>query len=551
MAHPDDEFRYFDWGALETLAPPTPIPGGLIAPHKVYAGPGSGISSALPTFRYLVPEDMPFAAILDNPNVFTRENTIRGLRIGTRTVTADYTITATDFEILVDATTAPITITLPAALGTGQIFRIKKIDGTNNSVVITPQPTDLMDNQSIIVISDQYLDCTVLDADIGYWDHFLSSGGILPTDIARLGTANIFTDLNTFTGVRFATITVDTDYTVTEFDYEILVNATDGPITITLPPSTGAGQFFHVKKVDVTANLVTIAADGTDLIDASSSLVLFGLWADASLLDGAPGYWDNMGGAEDVPDPDLARLSVANIFTEVNTFTGVRIATRTIVADDTLTDQDYEILADATGAAITVTLPPATGSGQIYRVKKIDPSVNIVTVAVDGADLIDGASSLVFTDQWAGCLIIDAAAGYWDNTGGGGGTGTADFGANGRVRDLFPIHGFAFDVLDVDDTTWVEQVRYTEPTSSPAPVTSVTWWYKPEIQNTTDLAAFPTLGNQEFSRMDVLFDADPALGSGFKIFILKSGAADGGDPGQVAPDDYDVGTNDFHWESAI
>jgi hypothetical protein len=645
-------------------------------PHFIFAGPSSGSLLGLPSFRAAVEDDLPFAAMLDKPNVFTRENTIPGLRIGTRTITADYNIQTTDFEILADATGGDILINLPTALGTGQIFRVKRIDSSSNAVMIQPQSGDLIDGQLSIVFLNQFDDLTVLDADINTWDKFGSiGGGILPSDLARLSVQNIFTNVNTFTGIQFATRTITSDDVLTPLDYEVLVDATAGPVTLTLPASAGNGQTFHVKKIDDTDNVVTIAAVGSDLIDGSISLNLTEQWADAFLIDGSIGYWDNIGGAPlDIPPTlDIARLSLPNVFTDVNTFPGLRIGTKIVTVDYTLTHTDYEIvvdasggnivltlpaalatgqlyrikridassntvtlqadgtdlidgdasvaftdqfqvstfvdaatgfwdkglfippfilpsdlallnspniftdlntftgiqiktqtvttdylltpldfelLVDATAGPITVSLPPATGTGQIFHIKKIDSTDNIVTVAANGSDLIDGSISVNFADQWADAELIDASPGYWDNTGAsaGGAGGSADFGINGRVRDLSPIKGFAFDVFD--GTDWIEQIRYTEPSTGPSPVTRVSYWYNPDITDLATLKAFPTIGNMLLSRLDALYNAASDISGQLSFYLLKSGAASGVDPGQVAPDDYDGTTNNVHWEQA-
>ena len=244
---------------------------------------------------------------------------------------------------------------------------------------------------------------------------------------------------------------------------------------------------------------------------------------------------------------DLARLSVQNVFTDVNTFTGVRLSTKTVTADYPVTVEDFEILVDATAGPVTISLPQASGTGQIFRFKKIDSTDNIVTIAALTPDLIDGSISVNFATQYADAELVDAAAGYWDNTGtgAGGGGGSADFGANGRVRDLSPIRGFAFDVFD--GASWIEQIRYTEPSTGPAPVTRVSYWYNPDIIDLATLKAFPTVANMLDSRLDALYNASSNISGQLAVYLLKTGAAAGGDAGQVAPDDYDASTNNVHW----
>lgn len=70
---------------------------------------------------------------------------------------------------------------------------------------------------------------------------------------------------------------------------------------------------------------------------------------------------------------------------------------------------DSTILCDATAGAFTVTLPPAgglpTNKGLVLRIKKIDSSVNAVTVDGSGAETIEGSASVSLSAQWDGVLL--------------------------------------------------------------------------------------------------------------------------------------------------
>jgi len=75
-------------------------------------------------------------------------------------------------------------------------------------------------------------------------------------------------------------------------------------------------------------------------------------------------------------------------------------AMKTVTTDYTMTWADETILADASGGAITVTLPdPAAYPNYEVMIKKIDSSTNAVTVAPHGTETIDGASSLTLANQ--------------------------------------------------------------------------------------------------------------------------------------------------------
>lgn len=64
------------------------------------------------------------------------------------------------------------------------------------------------------------------------------------------------------------------------------------------------------------------------------------------------------------------------------------------------TDLDSVILVNATGGAITVTLPDtAVVTGKQLTIKKTDVSVNVVTVDGNGAQTIDGAATASLAAQ--------------------------------------------------------------------------------------------------------------------------------------------------------
>lgn len=67
-------------------------------------------------------------------------------------------------------------------------------------------------------------------------------------------------------------LTKISNYTATHDDDVILANAASGAITITLPSATTAVYPIIVKKIDSTANAVTIAASGGQTIDGSATI---------------------------------------------------------------------------------------------------------------------------------------------------------------------------------------------------------------------------------------------------------------------------------------
>ena len=69
------------------------------------------------------------------------------------------------------------------------------------------------------------------------------------------------------------------DYTIVSSDYSILGNAASESITISLPAAASyTGRMFVIKKVDSSANLVTIDPNGAETIDGASTYDLNVQW---------------------------------------------------------------------------------------------------------------------------------------------------------------------------------------------------------------------------------------------------------------------------------
>lgn len=72
------------------------------------------------------------------------------------------------------------------------------------------------------------------------------------------------------------------------------------------------------------------------------------------------------------------------------------IVTKT--ADYTAQLSDWTVAVDATINPVTITLPSAATSGKTYNVKKINSTINTVTVATTGGQTIDGNTTQVIND---------------------------------------------------------------------------------------------------------------------------------------------------------
>jgi len=105
---------------------------------------------------------------------------------------------------------------------------------------------------------------------------------------------------------------------------------------------------------------------------------------------------------------ELAKLALENrIATYLQGGGATRGTYRSVTATGNVVSGDYLIIADATGGAITMTLPPAAlVPGRIYVFKRINSGANAVIVDPSGAETIDGAATYTLSAQWNSVTIM-------------------------------------------------------------------------------------------------------------------------------------------------
>lgn len=91
-------------------------------------------------------------------------------------------------------------------------------------------------------------------------------------------------------------------------------------------------------------------------------------------------------------------------------FTSLALAKATKTTTYTITSADHTIICNHAVTPFTITLPAATGTGRIYRIKNIGAA--LVTVQCNGAETLDGENSQPL-DEWSGMVIVDYGAGVW------------------------------------------------------------------------------------------------------------------------------------------
>ena len=104
----------------------------------------------------------------------------------------------------------------------------------------------------------------------------VSLGGTA-TSIGNLTLSNVTISSGSVSNVAIgAAITTKTSaYTATSSDETILGNASTGAFSVTLPTAVGAsGKSYVVKKIDSSANAVTIATTLSQTIDGTTTKAL-------------------------------------------------------------------------------------------------------------------------------------------------------------------------------------------------------------------------------------------------------------------------------------
>ena len=109
---------------------------------------------------------------------------------------------------------------------------------------------------------------------------------------------------------------------------------------------------------------------------------------------------------------DKVGISTATPHSGMQIDNSIAFAARAITQNHTVTAGDHTIFANANSTNITVTLPTAANIvGRQYIIKRVDSSVNSVTIDPDGSETIEGASSMALVDQRS--VVIQSDNNNW------------------------------------------------------------------------------------------------------------------------------------------
>lgn len=278
-----------------------------------------------------------------------------------------------------------------------------------------------------------------------------SSGAFFLDNTGNTGTgANFYTNGTTVgsTGVLFAKVdNASATGGVARFDNDgtgaalkINQNGNTGTTTgtsgglVVNNAGTGFGAQFYTNSGASAGSLVYIEADNASYDQATLKIKNLGTSGAAAniRLDGVAPQIEFVETDQSTPagkyeievqgdqffvnsrnaaDNSFENMLVANReastgFTTWNFKGGVSTPIRTITTTGSVIGTDYTILCDATGGAVTMTLPAvANTTGMIIVMKKIDAGGNACTLDGNASETIDGATTKATSTQYGNFMI--------------------------------------------------------------------------------------------------------------------------------------------------
>lgn len=173
------------------------------------------------------------------------------------------------------------------------------------------------------------------------------------------------------------TVSKTANYTVVESDRDkiILVDATAGAVTITLPAAATAGNGFRIaiKKVDSSGNSVITDANGSETIDGALTSTLSTQYDTDNIICNGSNWFSflNIGNPTTLVDSNgnesiilTSTASAVNEFTIVNAATGNAPQLKASGGD---TNIDVKLTPKGTGSTVLATGPLKLGSNTVLQ----------------------------------------------------------------------------------------------------------------------------------------------------------------------------------------
>jgi hypothetical protein len=270
-----------------------------------------------------------------------------------------------------------------------------------NALAQTTRVTDAAANATLTALKVQHNTSTTptnfigVEVDLG-----------LPNDLAAMTTAAMFY-------AQLASVAHGAEAGVLGFQIQkagILVEGLKLQVNGTNVQVLVPGEFRHTGNAFGVFG-ATAVAQPSNTTDLRLALISLGFVA-----GGGASPMNLNGGALTAGAAALGNTTV----TGTHTVVGVQIiqsfcpALRTVTVSGLVTTTDFAIYANATGGAITLTLPTAASvPGMVLAVKKTDVSANAVTVAAHAGDTTEGAASVIVSGSLATIWLQSLGGTVW------------------------------------------------------------------------------------------------------------------------------------------
>lgn len=120
-----------------------------------------------------------------------------------------------------------------------------------------------------------------------YCSTTVSSTGVVTLDAVGTGASFIFSD-----AISFPTTTISANTTLGGANYTARVDATGAARIITLPAASGCtGRIYNIKKIDASANTVTIDGNASETIDGALTVIISVRYQNVQIQSNGTG-WD-------------------------------------------------------------------------------------------------------------------------------------------------------------------------------------------------------------------------------------------------------------------
>lgn len=123
---------------------------------------------------------------------------------------------------------------------------------------------------------------------------YVAATGVISLDTAVAATLTGAQTLSnkTLSGYRTSVRATSATTTLTATDTLLIANAASGAITVNLPTAASAsGQVYSVKKIDASANAVTIDPSGAETIDGTATKIISAQYGSLTFQSDGATWW--------------------------------------------------------------------------------------------------------------------------------------------------------------------------------------------------------------------------------------------------------------------